>query len=78
MYRVLAFIVLIIIANLIPWWVFFPLAAAYVYRYEGIEVFILGLGIDAYYGQYAMLPVYSLVTAALLFFFSYARPYISV
>ena len=62
----------------LPWWVFIVAASVYVYKYEGVELVALGLGIDAYYGLSISWPIYTIMTSSMLLFVLYMRPYISL
>lgn len=80
--RLIYFLALVILALLVPWYIFFPFAAIYAFKFTGYELLILSFCIDGYVG-YAVpwLPVpavYTLATIGILIFFWGLKPLLMI
>lgn len=78
MNRVLSFMAIVILVTLLPWWLWLPLVAVYVFYFEGVEVVLVGVAADAYLSPGIGLPFYTLIAATLTIIVLTARPFISV
>ncbi len=72
--RIIAFIVLIFICTLLPWYLALACACVYAFYYTAYELLILALMIDAYYGAYSVVPYYTLGTVMILVSVDFIKP----
>lgn len=63
--RVLAFICMIFLAAILPWWLLFITAVVYAFFYDAWELLFIGFALDVFFGQpLPWLPIPILYTAA--------------
>ena len=72
--RLIAFITLLFLSTLLSPWILILLVALYRLKWFALELMILALLIDSFYGVSAALPIYTLGTAGLVFLLEWIKP----
>jgi hypothetical protein len=72
--RLTAYIILIFLSTLLPWYLLSVLVLMYALRYTAYELIVLAIAIDAYYGVYYTLSYYTFAAVALLICVEWAKP----
>ena len=78
-FRIFAFVTLILTGFSGPFWLFIVGAVVYVFIFRGLEMIILGAAIDAYFGfQSGGWFGYTVCISIGVFFAQWVKPYLSV
>lgn len=73
--RTIAFIALIIVSTLVPWYMLLLLALGYALYFRGaVELLVLAALIDGYFGVHTLTPYYTLSALVLLFLAEWLKP----
>lgn len=77
-YRLVYFIVLLIIGLFVTPIIFVPLALYYAMRWYALELILVGYVFDVYFGHVADWPYYTVTTAALVFGVEIAKRHLMI
>ncbi len=77
-YRIIYFLVLVVIGLFVTPIISLPLAIIYALRWYALELIILGWVFDTYFGNIADWPYYTLALFALVFIAEVAKRYLMV
>jgi len=72
--RIIAFISIVFLSTLLPWYVLLLLAIGYSMYWSAYELLFLAVGIDAYFGVEFVLPYYTVTTFCLLVAIEWVKP----
>lgn len=62
-----------------PLWVFLPIVILYTFYYDGIEIILIAVLVDAYFGYgHTSVPWYTVAALGLLILVRFLRPYVSM
>lgn len=76
--RILAFIIVFAVALMMPWWFFLLVAAAYVLRWQGLELLVIAVLVDAQFGTSGVLygALYTTTVATLVLLGTLIKPHL--
>jgi len=76
--RVVSFLIVVIVSVAAPWWFLLLLAAAYALFFGGLELVVLGVLLDGYFGYAGQHVLYTVAAAALSAAAATVRPRIAL
>lgn len=78
LYRFLLFVTLAFLCTTGWWWAILPVAAWYVYVFDGYELLLLGALTDIHYGAASLIPYMTLLLTAVVVLGNWIKPRLMV